>query len=299
MSSTVIIAGGTGFIGSVLSKELISKGYNVLIISRKIPDIEKDENITYKTWDSLQSVDFEDVSALINLAGASLAAGKWTDSYKKIIIDSRVNSTRALVEFVSKTKKPPKVFINASAVGYYGDRADEVLIESSSSGQGFLAKVCIEWENEAINASKYTRTVIARIGVVLDKNEGALSKMLLPFRFFAGGPLGRGNQYFPWIHIKDIIGLFIFAIENNSLNGSMNFTSPKPVTMNEFAKTLGKVMKKPSIFKVPEAVLKIMLGESAEMITNSQRVNPEIALSNGYDFRFADVNEALYDIISQ
>jgi uncharacterized protein (TIGR01777 family) len=299
MNKIVMIAGGTGFIGSQLTKRLLNDGYIVKILTRKAKDTNNIGRINYITWDSLKSEDLENIYGLINLAGASIAGSKWTERYKEIILDSRIKATRALVDLISKAKSPPDVFINASAVGYYGNRGEAILTEESPSGQGFLAKVCSEWEKEATIASNHTRTVISRIGVVLDKSDGALSKMLLPFKTFTGGPLGSGKQYFPWIHIKDIVGLFLFALDNKSVNGAVNFSSPNPVTMDEFAKTLGKVMNRPSIFKVPEAGLKLLLGESSEMITNSQRVIPQVALSNGYSFMFSDLKAALKDIISK
>jgi uncharacterized protein (TIGR01777 family) len=299
MNKIVMIAGGTGFIGSQLTKKLHSADYDVKIITRKAKNTDDKTKLNYISWDSLKSDDLENIYGIINLAGASIAGSKWTESYKQLILDSRIKATRELVDLVSKAKSPPEVFINASAVGYYGDRGTELLTEESSSGKGFLAKVCVEWEKEAITASNHTRTVISRIGVVLDKNEGALSKMLLPFKTFTGGPLGSGKQYFPWIHIKDIVGLFMFALENKSVDGAVNFSSPNPVTMDEFAKTLGKVMNRPSIFKVPEAALKLILGDASEMITNSQRVIPKQASSNGYSFMFSDLKLAFKDIISK
>jgi uncharacterized protein len=297
MNKKIIISGGTGFIGTQLVHKLIEKGYEVFIISRtNNPSFNDTKTIT---WDSLGVNDFENIVGVINLAGASIAGKKWSDEYKKVILESRIKTTGKLVSLISKAQKAPKCFINASAVGYYGDRGDEILSEKSSKGMGFLAKVCSEWEKEAVKASKYTRTVMSRIGVVLDKNEGALAKMLLPFRLFIGGPLGSGEQYFPWIHIKDIVGLFVFAIENDSVEGPVNFAAPNPVTMKEFSSQLGRSMSRPAFFKVPEFALKLMLGESAEMLTNSQRVQPEKALKLGYNFNYSEISPALNELMQR
>jgi uncharacterized protein len=297
MNKKIIISGGTGFIGTQLVHKLIEKGYEVFIISRtNNPSFNDTKTIT---WDSLGVNDFENIVGVINLVGASIAGKKWSDEYKKVILESRIKTTGKLVSLISKAQKAPKCFINASAVGYYGDRGDEILSEKSSKGMGFLAKVCSEWEKEAVKASKYTRTVMSRIGVVLDKNEGALAKMLLPFRLFIGGPLGSGEQYFPWIHIKDIVGLFVFAIENDSVEGPVNFAAPNPVTMKEFSSQLGRSMSRPAFFKVPEFALKLMLGESAEMLTNSQRVQPEKALKLGYDFNYSEISSALNELMQR
>lgn len=296
MENKIFIAGGSGFIGTGISKALTKSEYEVILISRR--DLSENQ-LRYASssakWDELKSDHFENVKAVINLAGAPISK-RWTNTYKEKIIKSRTETTDKLVNLIRNTKTPPQVFINASAVGYYGDRGNEPLTENSAPGDGFLAEVCKKWESAADNASDKTRTVINRIGVVLDKNEGALSKMLPPFEFFIGGPLGSGKQYFPWVHIKDLVGLFVFAIENDRVRGAVNCSSPNPVTMNEFAKTLGDTLNKPSFFKVPEFVLNIILGESSEMITNSQKVIPEKAQKSGYEFSYTSLKESLKNI---
>lgn len=296
MKNKIYIAGGTGFIGTELSKELRKSEYEIILISRR--NIAQNE-LSYASssirWDEIKSDHFENIKAVINLAGAPISK-RWTDAYKEKIIKSRTETTDKLVDLIRNTKTPPQVYINASAVGYYGDRGNESLTENSLPGKGFLADVCKKWEAAANNVSDKTRTVINRIGVVLDKDEGALAKMLPAFKFFIGGPLGAGNQYFPWIHIKDLAGLFVFAIENDRIRGAMNCSSPNPVTMNEFARTLGEVLNKPSFFRVPEFVLNLVLGESKEMITNSQKVIPEKAQRTGYDFSYTSLKESLINI---
>ncbi len=300
MKKKVLIAGGSGLIGSAITNELKKKDYDVILISRTKRNADPKNNIIKTiTWDNIESEDLEKSVALINLAGASIAGKRWTDEYKKVIIDSRVQTTRKIVGLIIGTKNPPQVYINASAVGIYGDRGEEIITEDATSGSGFLAVVCRKWENEAKLADGKTRTVISRIGVVLDKNEGALAKMMLPFKMYVGGPLGSGSQYLSWIHIDEIAKLFVYAIENDTLRGEINFVSPNSVTMNEFAKTIGIVMNRPAFMKVPEFALKIMLGEQAEMLTNSQRVKPKKLLNSGYKFEFPDLSAALENIIKQ
>lgn len=298
----IIITGATGLIGTKLVEYFIGKGYEIVVFTRN-PDhsVNLFPNIkSHVKWDGIKDLnnwknELIGTSAIINLAGASIAGSKWTDSYKKIILDSRINSTMSLVEAIKQTEHPPAL-INASAIGYYGDRNDEALDESSDSGNGFLADVVKKWEETAYTASTFTRVVIARIGIVLAADGGALTKMISPFKFFVGGPLGSGNQYWSWIHINDLIVLFDFVLSNN-ISGPVNFVSPNPVRMTEFARTLGKVMRRPSIFKVPKFMLKLILGESAEMVLGSQKVVPRKALDSSFEFKFSNLELALKDLL--
>jgi hypothetical protein len=299
----IAITGGTGLIGKKLINALKYRDYYIINFTR---DIEKskitlpnaDEHIQ---WNINKTDWYDKISgsyAIFNLAGASVAGGRWTEKYKKLIYDSRINGTKALVKAIENAENKPKVLINSSAVGYYGNRFNEDITEKSSKGIGFLSDVCNDWESEA-TASSAGRVVLARTGVVLDKNEGALAKMLLPFKMFAGGPLGSGKQYMPWIHIDDLIEMFIFVMENENIFGAVNFTSPNPVIMDEFAKTLGQVLGRPSFFRVPEFALNLLLGEQAEIVTEGQKALPKVSIGNGFDFKYKNLENAVKDLLKK
>jgi uncharacterized protein (TIGR01777 family) len=239
----------------------------------------------------------EGADAVVNLAGASVGGRRWSASYKRESLDSRVLSTRALIEAMRKHK--PRVLVNASAVGYYGGRGDEVLDESASPGADFLATVCIAWEAEARKAEELgVRSVQARTGVVLSRKGGALGQMLPPFKAFVGGPIGSGKQWFPWIHIADEVAAFLWAIDHAELRGPVNFVSPGIVTMKEFAQALGRALHRPAIFPVPAAALKILLGEFAGVLLEGQRAVPKKLLDSGFKFLFTEADAALSDLFS-
>ena len=290
----ILISGGTGFIGKLLSKELVSSGYELTIISRS-STTKNEEKIKFIPWDkeALQNaVNNSDI--VINLTGESITGKRWTKEQKDLIYKSRIVTTKLLVEAINNAKNKPKKLISISAVGIYGDRGDEKLIEDSSSGSGFLTNVCVDWEAEAKKAK--TNVIVLRLGIVLGKNGGALKKIIPPFKMFIGGPLGSGNQYMPWIAIDDVIGLIMFAIENDSVNGILNATSPNPVTNKEFSNILGKVLHRPSFIPVPGFALKLLLGEMSELLLGSQRVIPERALQLGYKFKYSELESALKGI---
>lgn len=297
----IIVSGGSGFIGRNLCKALKEKEYYVINISR---DLEKSKSSLkfideYLLWNQLQDDcydKFKGVFAVINLAGASIAGSRWTEKYKQIIYNSRINSTNLIVDALNKTEYVPDVLINASAVGYYGNRYDEIITESTGKGTGYLANLCYDWEQTALKANS-RRLILARTGIVLDSKEGAFVKMLLPYKIFIGGELGSGRQYLPWIHISDLVNLFIFCIENDNINGPVNFTSPEPVNMKEFAKLMGKVMHRPSFFKVPELILKSVLGEQSVIVTEGQRAIPKVALRNKFKFNYCDLELTLKELI--
>jgi len=236
--------------------------------------------------------------AVIHLAGASVAGKRWNDSYKKIIRESRIISTKNLAQAIIQSETKPKVFITASGSGYYGNRGSALLNENSGHGSDFLGRVCKDWEAAAsLVESDHVRRVSLRTGIVLSVEDGALKKMLLPFKLFIGGPLGNGKQWFPWIHIDDIIQLYIFALENESLTGSVNAASPHHVRMSEFAKTLGKVLNRPSLFPVPEFVLKLVTGEVATEIISSQKLDVTKILNSGFEFGFKKLEDALSNLL--
>lgn len=303
LNKTVAITGATGLLGKAIAVNLSQNGYNLKIISR---DAEKSHRVlpfadTHLEWNSSKGSNelaksLEGTNSVINLAGASVGDKRWSLKYKDIILSSRIKTTDAIVKVISGLTNPPAL-INASAIGYYGNNGDTLLEESSGKGDGFLADVVDDWEKSANNAQMYTRVVKARIGIVLANDGGALQKMILPYKFFAGGPLGSGKQWMSWIHIDDLAEIFRFIIENDSIKGAVNLTAPNPVTMKDFSTILGKTLNRPSFFKVPDLLLKLILGESAQMVTFSQRVSSALIQNHGNKFKFSKFNEALKDIL--
>ena len=289
MDKVIFIAGGTGMLGQYLEKKFDKIGYKVKILTRS----KNTHDIEYPDEPEELAKLFEGATAIINLAGASIVGKRWNEKYKKILYNSRIKTTKYLVEAINHTENKPQLFISCSAVGYYGDRGEEEITEEKSSADGFVANICKDWEKEALLAD--IPTFIPRIGIVLAKEGGALQEMLTPFKYFVGGPIGSGNQYFPWIHIEDVFRIFEFAIELK-LEGVYNTVAPQQIKMKEFASTLGKVMKRPSLFPVPSFALKLILGESAQEILRSQRVIPQKLKEANYEFKFKDLKVALKDL---
>jgi uncharacterized protein (TIGR01777 family) len=231
---------------------------------------------------------------IINLAGEPIAGKRWSEAQKQKLRSSRIVSTRSLVSAIAKAQNKPKFLLSASAVGYYGPHGDETITESSPPGSDFLARLCVDWETEAKQAEAHgVRVAIIRTGIVLDRAQGALKKMVPPFKTYLGGPLGSGNQWMPWIHIEDEIGLLIFLMENENARGAFNATAPHPVTMEEFAKALGGVLNRPSWVSVPPSALALIVGEMADILLTGQRTIPEAALKLGYVFKYPTIGEAL------
>ena len=300
----IIITGATGLIGRSLCERLINRGDEVTVFTRDVdkaknllPQIKKFVDWDYKNPDRWQS-EINNVDAVIHLAGANLFGKRWNENYKRKILESRQISTQNLVNAIASVNNKPSTFICSSAVGIYGNRRDQLLAEESAPGNDFLAQVCKTWEEEAAKVeTSAVRRVSIRTGIVLSTKEGALKQMLLPFKLFVGGPLGNGKQWFPWIHIDDLVNTFLFCLDNTNVKGAANGVSPNPVRMNEFAKTLGNVLHRPSFFKVPAFALKIIAGEFADSITASLRVVPEKLAQNNYNFKFEKLEEALEDLL--
>jgi uncharacterized protein (TIGR01777 family) len=236
--------------------------------------------------------------AVINLAGAPIADGRWTDARKQLLTESRVLTTRLLVEALSRCSSKPRTLISASGIGYYGASDDRVLDEGAARGQGFLADLCLAWEAESLRAAESgVRVIILRTGMVLEQDGGALPKMLLPFQFFAGGPIMPGTQWVSWIHRRDHIGLIQWLLATPSISGPVNAVAPEPVTMNQFCDALGRALHRPSWLPVPGFVLHMALGELGTLMTMGQRVNPAKALSQGYVFHYPKLEPALRAIL--
>jgi uncharacterized protein len=291
----VVIGGANGLIGSGLLRALRARGDEVIALVRN------PRGTGELKWDgrSVPAGALDGADAAVNLAGASVAGQRWSDAYKKEILRSRVESTRAFVEAMRGSRAKPRVFVSASAVGAYGGRGDEELTEESAPGDDFLAGVCKAWEAEAVRAEELgVRTVLLRTGVVLARNGGALKQMLPPFKAFVGGPIGNGRQWMPWIHIADEVGLILWAI-SAGVRGPLNAVAPGPVRMKEFAQTLGRVLHRPALFSVPAPVLRLALGEMADVLLDGQRARPRKALEGGYRFRFPELEPALREQISR
>ncbi|MFN3135114.1 MAG: TIGR01777 family oxidoreductase [Candidatus Kryptonium sp.] len=299
-SKTIAIAGGTGFIGSYIAKFLFKDGYQVLISSRnpeKVSDRLKEFEV-FRWNPELEDFPVDVVQradVLINLIGETISQ-RWTRKVKEKLRSSRINSTRKIVEVFSKVNSSGKTFISASATGIYGSRRDEMLTESSSYGDDFLSKLCIDWEDEAKKANEFgVRTVILRIGIVLGEKGGFLAKLLPVFRLGFGGKIGDGKMWMSWIHIEDLARVVKFAIENENIRGVYNVVSPNPVTNEEFTKLFAKTLNRPAFLPVPKFALKVLFGsELTEVaLTSSQKVKPEKLLESGFKFKYSDIETAL------
>ena len=293
----LVITGASGFIGSHLVERL-GPSHDLKLLTRQRAKKSGFPRAQWILWEPGASGEWERcveaTDGIINLAGEPIANKRWSPEQKDRIRFSRVNTTRALVRAIAKAKDKPRFLISGSAVGYYGSRGDEPLTETSPAGAGFLADVCREWENEARQAQSFgVRVTLLRTGIVLGKGQGALAKMVKPFKLFAGGYLGSGKQWMPWIHLEDEIGLLQFLIERENGAGAFNATAPNPVTMEEFCKALASVLNRPSWAPVPASVLTLLLGEMAEMLLTGQRAVPKAAQDLGYSFRYPNILEAL------
>lgn len=284
----ISITGASGFVGGNLTKRFKALGWSVTAIEKE--DFQRgNERINTLLLGS---------DAVINLAGAPII-GKWTEQYKKILLESRINTTRTLVDCMHSLNPKPNVFISTSAVGIYSDKGEHTE-NKFSYADDFLGSLAKQWETEALRAEDIgLRTVIFRFGIVLGKNGGALQEMLPPFRLGLGGTIGNGSQAFSWIHIEDLVKAYIRAISDNNFKGIYNLTAPNPTTNKELTKTLSETLNKPAIFRVPEFALKIKFGEGAQALIKGQRVMPERLIQSGFVFTFPDIKSAIEDILKR
>jgi uncharacterized protein (TIGR01777 family) len=299
----VVVAGGTGFIGSSLTKRLLSEGYHVVVFTRS-PRRESSDpaRLRFVTWDPLGerswAEDLEGAIAVVNLAGESIGAGRWSARRKRLIVDSRLAATSAIVTALGNLQMKPSVLINGSAVGYYGDSGDQEITEDSGKGTGFLADTVDRWEAEARKVQRLNiRLVLIRTGVVLGKGGMALERMVLPFRLFIGGPLGSGRQWFPWIHIDDLTAGILFLLHSETSDGVFNAVGPQQVTMRQFSRSLGQTIRRPSWAPVPAFALRLVLGEMSEMVLGGQKAAPVRLIRAGFQFRHPTVDSALSAIL--
>ncbi len=298
----IVVAGGSGFLGSALVRRLHADGHTVTILARRPRgphDLAWTPDRVAGPW--VEAV--ADAEAVINLAGEPIERGRWTAARKAGIRDSRLRATRAIVSAMQAQRAAPQraarpVLLNASAIGYYGPHGSEPLTETAPAGHDFLASVCRDWEREAFEAQPWARVVALRTGLVLSRDGGALPRLMLPFRFFAGGPVGSGAQYWSWIHIDDWVGIVAHALAATAASGPINLTAPVPVTNREFAAALGRCLHRPASLPAPAFALRIVLGEMADaLILQGQRVLPERAEAAGYQFLFRTADAALAAIL--
>lgn len=295
----VVISGASGLVGTALSRALRAEGAqaNRLVRPGK-PTAEGDVRWDPQTGE-VDLAALEGADAVVHLAGTSIASGRWTEARKRLLRTTRVEATRNLVAALGRLERKPSVLVSASAVGYYGNRGDEVLTEASPPGDDFLARLAVDWEAEAARAEQHgIRVVLLRFGVILAREGGALARMLLPFRLGLGGRLGSGKQWMSWIALADVVGLIQHALGNAELRGPVNAVAPNPVTNAEFTKTLGRVLRRPAIFPVPAFALRLLLGELADaLLLASQRALPQRLLERNYRFTDAELEGALVRIL--
>ncbi|WP_110114295.1 TIGR01777 family oxidoreductase [Bacillus sp. CGMCC 1.16541] len=300
----IVIAGGTGFVGSALTNYFLANKHDVYILTRNTNKPAHDPKLHYVEWltnGSAPEHELEGADVFINLAGVSLNSGRWTDERKKAIIESRVSSTKEIVRIMSVLHTKPAVYVNASAVGYYGTSTTETFVEHSpsiSDENDFLAHTVKVWEKEAAQAEQLNiRTVLTRFGIILGEKEGALPKMLLPYQLFVGGTVGTGEQWVSWVHIDDVVRSIAFVIEHEHVRGPVNITAPHPVRMKEFGQTIARVLSRPHWLPVPSFGLKLLLGEMSTLILDGQHVIPQKLGEHHYKFTYNKLERALQDLL--
>lgn len=302
----ILISGATGFLGRPLAASLTTAGHDVVALSRGGPQPRDPLAARIVAWSPDGGIgpwagEVDGAGAVINLAGESIGAGRWTEERKALLLDSRVRATRSLAAAIARAASPPPIFISGSAVGYYGPCGDEIVTEDAPAGHDFLADICVQWEAEARRAeSPNTRVVVIRTGLVLERDGGALPRMLPPFWFGVGGRIGSGRQYWPWIRRQDWIELVRFAIDHDRISGPINATAPEPVPNAAFSNALGRAMRRPAFMPAPAFALKLLLGEMADgLLLSGQRAVPAKAERGGFVFRYRTIDAALGDLFGQ
>jgi uncharacterized protein (TIGR01777 family) len=297
----IAITGGTGFVGSALTDHLVKDSHNIFILTRHPKGKPEKQNVTYVEWrgkNSQPEKELKDLDAIVNLAGESINSGRWTEERRKRILESRIEATQEVIRIIEHLEKKPEVLVNASAIGYYGMSETETFTEKSAvKADDFLAGVVRRWEKGASKAEEHgVRTVFTRFGIILGQ-KGALPRMVLPYKLFAGGSVGSGEQWLSWVHIDDVAGMIQFAIENEQIHGALNVTAPHPQKMKDFGKEIGHVLNRPHWIPAPGFALKIALGEMSSLVLYGQLVLPEKAEKNGYSFHYQDLHPALENVL--
>ncbi len=300
----VFVTGATGFIGRALVSELQRERHTVVAWVRSESRARARLGAEIETVDAASgpggmTAALERCDAVVNLAGEPLLGGRWTSARRATLHESRVGLTAELVRALDAARQRPRVLVSGSAVGYYGNRADEILTEDSARGSGFLADLCRDWEDEARKAEALgVRVVVLRTGVVLGRDGGALAQMLPAFRLGAGGPIGSGRQYLPWIHLHDLVALVVTALGGDQFRGPVNAVGPEPVTSRDFARALGRALRRPAVLPTPALALRVIFGQAAEVLLASQRVVPAALERLAFPFAFATLDAALADVLS-
>lgn len=301
MPMRVLITGATGLVGGYIIDSLLKRGDEYIALSHNLSNARRklvNEKKIVNLNDALLLKD-EKIDAVINLAGVNIGKKRWNSRFKKELYDSRIDTTRKIVELISIMETKPEVLVSASGVDYYGDRGNENVYEDSPNADTFMGNLCRDWENEAIKAEKYgVRVVTVRTGFVLAENSEAVKRLALPFKLFVGGTIGSGNQYMSWIHIEDLVGIYLFSIDNKTVCGAVNAAGPNAETMKDFGKNLAKTLSRPSFFWAPEFAVKIIAGEMAALILSGRRAYPKKILDLGYKFKFKYSIEAFRDIFN-
>ncbi|MCL1142666.1 TIGR01777 family oxidoreductase [Shewanella gaetbuli] len=295
----ILLTGATGFVGQQLVKQLYA--HQLTIVSRNVKSAQKTLGSKHCYIEDISQLqNLNDFDAVINLAGEPIVAKRWSKKQKQIICNSRWGITQKITQLIKISQQPPAVFISASAIGYYGKQGQNPVDEKSSFHDEFCHQVCAKWEEFALEAnSDKTRVCIARIGIVLGKNGGALAKMLPPFKLGLGGPIGKGQQGMSWIHIDDLVGLFQWMLNTNSATGVYNATAPNPVSNAEFSRALGKALNRPAVITTPPLALSLAMGEMSQLLIEGQYVLPAKALNEGFQFSYTDVNTALNEVVGK
>jgi uncharacterized protein len=299
MVQQVFITGATGLIGRALCKALIDHGHRVTAMTRNVASAKKclPEVVQVVDWHKDKWADLPDyiskADAIVHLAATSVGERRWTHSFKQKILGSRVSTTRALVDAMQAAAIKPRLFLSMSGIGYYGDRGEELVYESTPAGADFLASVCVAWEAEALKAAALTRVVIPRTAVVLSSDGGALPRLAVPFRFFIGGPIGNGRQYFPWIHLDDVVSFCVRAVEHELFSGVYNLCAPQSVKNLEFCAALARHLRRPCWLPVPSPLLRLAVGEFADTLLGGQRAVPARLVDDGFSFSYPTLPEAL------
>lgn len=296
----ILITGGTGFVGKLLCQRLHEKGHELLLVSRAPHRAQTVVPPSAEIRPDILEFQTSQPEAIINLAGDPIAEGRWSEEKKQRLLDSRLNTTNAIVEFCKGLNKPPHTLISASAMGYYGARGEEEVTEDEPPGTEFIAALCHKWEEAAQQAEPAgVRVARVRIGIVLGPGGGSLARMLPAFKLGLGGTLGSGRQYMPWIHREDLVRLILFLLDNQNLSGAFNASAPRPVTNSEFTRTLAGKLGRPAIIPVPEIALKLMFGEMSRVLLTGANMKPQRLMDNGFEFKYPELDKALGEILER
>ncbi len=290
----VVVTGASGLVGTALLKALRARATSVTAVSRRPAGQEQMPGVTWIGWDGLTDA-VAGAAGVVHLAGAGIVDKRWSSERKTLLRSSRVERTRQVVEAITESGEKPAVLVAASAIGYYGNETSRECTELAPPGNDFLARLCQDWE--AATEAAGVRTVKLRFGIVLSPEGGALAKLLLPFRLGLGGPIGRGRNYWSWVHIDDAVGVILHALSTNSVSGALNVTAPKPARNAEFSRILGAVLQRPALFPLPPLALQLLLGEGSTVLTASQRVLPTRTLESGYAFEHPELEPALRGLV--